>query len=282
MNTYRKAVESHYSAADDLLAVIEQACRHAGRDFQTLTREDIAALDEFHIRGRAATRELAQLAGVHSGMRVLDLGCGIGGPARTLAAEYGCAVVGVDLVAEYCRTATLLSTQVGLQAQVKFLQGDITRLPLPDHSFDLLWTQHVTMNLPDKPRLAREAKRLLRPGGRLALYEVYAGELSPPYFPVPWAGDPSISFLTPYPEMQALLSEQGFHEITCRDQTALSRDWFLRVAAAVNSRPIPALSSLSVNLLMGETAPEKSRNMARNLAEDRIRVIQSVWEIELL
>ena len=281
MDTYRKAVENHYTAADDLLAVIERASRRAGREFQTLTREDIAALDEFHIRGRAATREMAQLAGVKSGMRVLDLGCGIGGPARTLAAEYGCTVVGVDLLAEYCRAATALSAQVGLQEQVTFLQGDITALPLPDRGFDLLWIQHVTMNIPNKQRLATEAKRLLCPGGRLALFEVYAGELSPPHFPVPWAGDASISFLTSYPEMQALLLEQGFYEIARQDQTALSRDWFRRVAAAIQSRPTPPQSALSVNLLMGETAPEKARNMARNLAEDRIRVIQSVWEIEL-
>lgn len=278
MNRYRKALESHYTAADDLAALLESACRLAGRDFQSLTREDIATLDEFHIRGRAATREMAQLAGVESRMRVLDLGCGIGGPARTLAAEYGCMVTGVDLMAEYCRVATILSAQVGLQSQVTFLQGDITAVPLPAHSFDLVWTQHVTMNIPDKQRLAAEAKRLLRPGGRLALFEVYAGEVSPPHFPVPWASDPSINFLTSYPEMQALLTEQGFREIAGRDQSALSRDWFLRVAAAIHSRPNPAPPTLSVNLLMGETAHLKARNMARNLAEDRIRVVQSVWE----
>ena len=250
-----------------------------GKGIQNLTREDIARLDEFHIRGREATRELAQMAGLKENMRVLDLGCGIGGPARTLAAEFHCRVVGIDLVAEYCRAATVLTERVGLQDRVTFRQGDLTDLPFEDGSFDVVWSQHAIMNVRDKNRMMAEAKRVLTRGGRIALHEVFAGPHSPIYFPVPWASDAAISFLCPPDELRNLLKANGFQEIKWNDDSSVSLEWFRGIVSKMAVRPKDAPPALSTNLLMGKTTAEKGKNVVRNLEEGRMIVVQTVWEL---
>ena len=269
------SIQAHYSQPA-LAERIVDALARAGVDPGSLTREDIARLDEFHTGGREATRELARLAGLHQGMDVLDIGSGIGGPARTLAAEFGCTVSGVDLVEEFCRTATLLSEYLDLDAKTSFRHADALDLPFAAGAFDIPWLQHATMNIEDKPRLFREIRRVLRPGGRLALHEVCAGPAGSPRFPVPWAGDPSISFLLPEDAVQRLLDESGLQPRVWRDVTAAAQQWFRNlIAAADRSDEAPAVS---IALLMGPQAPQKLRNLVLNLDENRVRLIQAVLE----
>ncbi len=275
MKSYEEAINDHYSRTN-LGDAIQSALTRTGETISA--HEDTAAFDEFHIRGREATRALADLAGLKKGMNVLDLGCGIGGPARTLAAEYGCTVTGVDLVAEYCRAAEMLTAKVGLSDRVCFRHGDMTALPFDPASFDAAWTMHTFMNIEDKQALFAGIGRVLRPGGVLALYEVCAGDARPPYFPVPWASSEAISFLVAADEMKRLLAAAGFLERVWHDVSAASLDWLERAITAKKAAGKSGVAKVGLGVVMGKTAAEKSRNMMQNLAEDRIRIVQGVFQ----
>ena len=276
MKDYKKSIVQYYGQAnlgDNIIGAFERAGK------QIETHEDTASFDGFHIRGRDATREFARLAGLRKGMKVLDLGCGVGGSARTLAAEFGCTVTGIDLVEEYCQTATMLTKRVGLNHKVTFKHGDMAALPFADRTFDAVWAEHSIMNVPDKVKLFRGVCRVLCSRGLLGLYEVCDGPVSPPYFPVPWAGNSSISFLTTPERLRRMLNDAGFEELHWKDMTATSLEWFRRVSASRTSRTTNKGPRLGLSLLMGESAPEKSKNLFRNLEEDRVRVVQGVLRL---
>lgn len=275
MNEANAAIAEHYGDAqlsDRLLAALQTA----GLDLDALTPDDLKPIDQFHIGGQPSTRELAQRAGLQPGMHVLDVGGGVGGPARTLASEFGCHVTVLDLSAPFCRAGELLTERTGLGDRVIFQQGDALALPFAAGAFDLVWTQHSSMNVPDKRRLYEEIKRVLRPGGRLALHEITAGPLQPVHFPVPWAREPGQSFLITPEALRSLLGELEFTELVWNDVTAEGFVWFrtaLERAAARGGAP-----ALGLHLLLGDVFPEMSRNMLRNLAEDRVRIIQAVLD----
>ena len=267
-----ESINSYYGQPD-LSANILAALERAGKDLNALTREDFAPFEEFHVRGRAATMDLANAAGLHEGMVVLDVGSGIGGPARTLAAEFGCKVTGLDLTDEYCRAAEMLTGRVGLSDKVTFRQGNALDMPFDDGAFDLVWMQHMTMNIEDKERLFGQIRRVLRAGGRLALHEILAGSVAPVHFPVPWANDSAISFLVAPPEVRRLLASTRFEELMWTDVTGESIDLLRKLGAAAQGAPAP----LGLHLLVGDFA-EKFANVLRNMEEDRIALVQGVFE----
>jgi SAM-dependent methyltransferase len=191
-----KLVDEHYGRSD-LAAKILEALRAAGKDPDALTLEDLAPIDQLHARGAQATRQLARLASITTVMRVLDVGGGLGDPARTLASEFGCTVEVLDVTEEFCRAGEVLTAKAGLDDRVSFRQGSALEMPYPNATLELGWTQHSSMNIPDKERLYAEIQRMLSPGGRLALHEILAGPLSPIHLPVPWARDPALSHLLP-------------------------------------------------------------------------------------
>jgi SAM-dependent methyltransferase len=273
MTDYAGALNRHYGRpglGDAILAGLVAA----GHDPDALTHEALTPVDQFHIRGKDATLELARLAGLAAGTRVLDVGGGLGGAARTLAAELGCQVTVLDLTEEYTRVGEDLTRRAGLAGRVAFRQGNALALPFPDASFDAVWTQHSSMNVPDKPRLYAEIARAVRPGGRVAIHEVLGGPGGPVHFPVPWAREPATSFLSPADAVRALVRDAGLRELAWRDVSAPSLAWFReRLAAGGGAAPPP----LGLHLLLGAEFGSMFRNMARNLEEDRIRVIQGVW-----
>lgn len=268
------AVEQHYSRSK-LADAIQQGLQQAGKDLEQLTPADLAPVDEFHIRGRQATLELAGIVGPTAQDRVLDIGCGLGGAARVLAAAYGCHVTGIDLTEDYCYTASELTRWVGLSELVEFRQADALDLPFENGSFDIAWTQHAAMNIVDRARLYREAHRVLKPGGRFALYDVLQGHGGPVHFPVPWAREPSISHLVTPDEWRSLLQGAGFEVVHWRDTTAAGRDWFVELNRQLaESGPPP----VSFALLLGSDFPKMARNQRRNLEEDRIALVETVCQ----
>jgi SAM-dependent methyltransferase len=269
-----RSAGEHYGRGDLATRILE-ALRAAGKDPDDLTAEDLAPVDQFHIRGREATVELAHRTGITSGMRALDVGGGLGGPARTLASEFGCTVEVLDLSEEFCRVGEMLTTRTGLGNLVSFRHGNALDMPYPDTSFDVVWTQHSSMYIADKERLYEEIYRVLRPGGRLALHEIVAGPNSPIHFPVPWARDPSSSHLQPPERLRSLISATGFIESSWVDETAPATEWFKQRFSATASQDPPPLG---LHLLLGPDSGEIFRNQVLNLSEGRISVIQAIFE----
>ena len=271
-NRVNEAIQTHYTRAD-LGDVILAALEKAGKNISCLTPEDLAPIDQFHIRGRKATLELARAAGLDATMRVLDVGSGVGGTSRCLAKEFGCRVTGIDLTDEYCQAAAMLTARTGLAHLVEFRQGDATELPFDDQTFDVVWTEHVAMNIPDKTRLYREMHRVLKPGGTLAIYDVLAGPGGPVLFPVPWARTPDTSFLVQPDELRKLLEEAGFTVTDWMDTTETARSWFVALAEKIRTEGLPPLG---FHVLLGPDFKEMAQNQGRNLQEGRIVLGQVV------
>lgn len=266
-------VASHYSAGQDLAEAIAEKLRTSGKDVTALTTRDLGAIDEFHIRGRKATLELAEGLRLTASSRVLDLGSGLGGPARTLAETYGCHVTGIDLTPAFCQAATALSAWVGLGDKVSFQQGDATQLPFADASFDAAMTIHVAMNIAAKDRMYAEARRVLKPGGRFGIYDILQGEGGDVLYPVPWAREPSISHVATPDEMQALLAAAGFKILSVADSTEEGQRWFEAMAERIKQSGPPPLT---FRTFLGEDFAEMTRNQVRNLAERRIRTVSYI------
>jgi SAM-dependent methyltransferase len=265
-------VADHYRQRG-LEATILQALAAAGKDPDRLRPEDLAPIDEFHIGGRQATLDLAGELRIDGSMQVLDVGSGLGGASRHLALQFGCSVTGLDLAEEYCRAATMLARRLGLDSRVRYVHGDALDMPFEDASFDILWTQHAAMNIPDKGGLYREMWRVLKPGGELVVYDILAGEGGPVHFPVPWAREPSISFLIPPRQLRAILEGIGFEVLSWRDRTEEGRVWFRRLGEKIRKAgPAP----FGLQLLLGPGFPLMAQNQVRNLEEDRIALIEAM------
>jgi ubiquinone/menaquinone biosynthesis C-methylase UbiE len=263
-------VQEHYSESDSLADAIASSLRAVGIDPERVSTADLAPVDEFHIRGRTATLELADAMGVDAETSVLDIGSGLGGAARTLAEVHGCAVTGIDLTPSFCATAAELSGWTGLDDRTTFRVGDACALPFDDHSFDAAMTVHAVMNIADKAAVYREARRVLKPGGVFATYDVLQGEGGDVQFPVPWARDASISHLATPSEMLALLAGAGFEVLDESDSTEESLAWFQELAARIAEHGPPPVS---FGVFLGADFSEMAANQIANLTEHRIRTV---------
>lgn len=271
-----KKITEHYGQGN-LATAIFDALSSAGK-YHTLTEDDLMPADQFHIGGQAATLELADLAGITSNMVVLDVGGGIGGPARTLASTFGCKVEVLDLTEEYCKVGEQLTDKTAFRHLVSFRHGSALDLPYSHQSFDLVWTQHSSMNIADKSRLYSEICRVLKIGGRFAMHEIMEGKNSPIYFPVPWARHPAISFLSNPNEIRSLIISLGFKEIVWIDETSKAVESFKK---AINSPSTHADSPLGLQLLLGKDYKLMLQNQLKNLEENKICVVKAVYEKEI-
>ena len=269
MNT-PSAVEAHYTS-QGMLARVETALAQSGMASGQIAWSDLAALDQFHVRGLAATRELAGALQPQPGQHILDIGSGLGGPARLLAAEYGLQVTGIELSADFVAIAKRLTERTGQSDRVMFVPGDALELPFGPQTFDHAWTQHVAMNIRDKARLYRGIHQVLKPGGRLAIYDAVRGDQEPVIYPLPWASDAAISFLASPAEMSQMLCAAGFAEVSAADMTLEARAWFTQVQGVGQSA-----GTLNLAQVIGPQARQMTANFARNLEEGRVKVLRMI------
>lgn len=268
-------VTQHYERTD-LVGFLHNALAASGLGEKQLSSKDLAALDQFHSRGLAATIELAKALSINEATRVVDIGSGLGGPSRYLAETYGCTVQGIDLSRSFVDAARFLAERSGLGAKVTYQCGNALALPFSSDTFDLAWTQHVAMNIADRATLYGEAFRVLRPGGRFAIFDVIAVSQSPLHFPVPWAREREASFLVTADEMRAKLSAQDFRIASWIDCTDAGITWFLERERerAQSVAPPP----FGLQAVMGPEFAAATVNLRRNLSEGRAALVQAICE----
>ncbi|MGP0090195.1 MAG: class I SAM-dependent methyltransferase [Xanthobacteraceae bacterium] len=263
-------VRDHYRATG-LTERLKTALATLGPEEQRLTPPQLAALDQFHTRGLAATAELAKLAGITADTSVLDVGSGVGGPARFLAATCGCRVTGVDLSEPFVDAARYLTERTGQSAQVSFEVASALALPFDGDRFNVVLLQHVAMNIADRARLYGEIRRVLKSGGRFATFDVVlkSGE---PHYPVPWARTPATSFLLTAAATREAIEAAGFRTLAWQDDTEAAKAWIAQLRA---SGPPP---SPNLGVVMGPDFAQLAANLARNLMEGRLGILTATFE----
>jgi SAM-dependent methyltransferase len=267
MSGVEATVQGHYGRRPEMLERIEAALKAAGKDPQKLVSADLHPFDQLHGRGIAATTDLVRHAALTPGMRVLDLGCGIGGASRYLAEMCGSIVTGLDLTPEFVEIARVLTARCGLGERIEFRQGSALDLPFAAASFDRVWCHNVTMNIGDKAKLASEVARVLQRGGRFVCAETEQGPGGALIFPLPWASDASSSFLVTPEEMRRALEGAGLGVLEQLDMTPAS----LAYRQEVQARAARGEPPLQMNeIVMGEDFLTRGRNMAKCAGERRI------------
>ena len=273
----RSSVTGHY-AHNGLIQAIESGLTRMGKTTDTVTVDDLAPVDEFHIGGRKATEDLMVKLGIGPNDHVLDVGCGLGGPARFVADRYKCRVSGIDLTLDYVETGNRVCEWVGLSDHVKLSQSTALSIPFPDRMFDAAYMLHVGMNIEDKEGLCLEVARVLRPGSVFAVYDVMrtaGGELS---YPLPWATSPKSSAIDYSDRYRQALRLAGFELVSERDW----RDFALAYFNDLRSRTLAAggLAPLGLHTLMGERRQDQIRNMIEGISSGIVAPIELIARTE--
>lgn len=271
---HSEAVESHYSRGA-LLEAIRSGVRQLEMTPGTVSVEDLAPVDEFHIGGRAATEIFLDQLDLHPGDHVLDIGCGLGGTSRFAADRYGCQVTGIDLTGDYVRTGQVLTEWVGLDDLISLDRGDATAMPYASDTFDKAFMLHVGMNIENKELLALELFRVLRPGGRLGVYDVMRTGDGGLRYPVPWATTSAESLVSSPATYRGTLEAAGFRVVSEADRSEFALGFFEKLRATGNDG---GSSPLGLHLLMGDSAGEKVSNMIENVSEGRVAPCEIIVE----
>ncbi len=261
-------IKNHY-ASPGLYERIVQGLEAIGKSPATVDLDDLAAVDEFHLRGPEATQELIEILDVTADSHVLDVGAGLGGPARRLAKASGGRVTGIDLSEDYCSVGNKLTGWLGLSERVRLEAGDATRLErFAPSSFDAGWTIHVGMNIEDKGSLYASVARVLKPGAPFVLFDILSAGAEEPQYPAPWAATPEQSFLATADEMSAHLERAGFSIIKSKDQTSQALVFLDETIARMKKLGGPP--PLGLQLVLGPTFKEIIASLRLNLAERRL------------
>lgn len=264
-------IARHYTSGT-LLQRLDAALRDDSCDPERPTPEALAPYDQFHGRGLEATVEMADLVPVRGADHLLDVGSGIGGPARYFADRFGCRVTGIDLTEEFCEVARQLTRLLGMQERVAFEVGDALAMPFAPESFDGAYSMNVSMNIADKQALYREIHRVLKPGGWLILSEIAKTGSAEPDYPTPWAATAQSSFLATPDETRRGLAEAGFEVVSVRSTAEEARAFGARSRAMVERGE--KAPHRAVMLIHGDAAPLAMGNVARALSAQIIVPIE--------
>lgn len=265
-------ISRHY-ARGDLLEAIIAGVEEMGKAPETVTMDDLAPVDEFHIGGRVASRDFLGQLTITADDHVLDVGCGIGGASRFTAKEYGCRVTGIDLTDEYIETGATLCEWLGLNSRVNLVQGDVLDLDFPDATFDKAFMLHVGMNIPDKTTLGSEVWRVLKPGALFGIYDIMKVGEERVTFPLPWASVPDGSWLGTPEEYKSALLEAGFEIFAERNRRDFALEFFADMKARMAATGPPPLG---LHVIMGAKAPTKIQNMIANVAQGSIAPVEII------
>jgi ubiquinone/menaquinone biosynthesis C-methylase UbiE len=267
-----KSIAEHWGTRDFYALITSEELAKLGKFTDNVTVEDLP-VDHFHARGFPATQDLADRLPIEPGQHIVDIGCGLGGPARYIAKRFQCKVSGIDITPAFVDAGSKLTALVRMQEQVKIELGDGQSLPYAPSSFDGAYSQHVTMNVPDRPKFFAETWRVLKPGAFFALTEHGLGPTGQPHHPVPWSADGSSAYLVTPAETRTLLEQVGFEDIVIEDTGAKYLAGYKTMIEKAESGTLPPFGT---HLLMGETALQKTRNAARNIEEGRTHPIQLI------
>jgi ubiquinone/menaquinone biosynthesis C-methylase UbiE len=267
-----QSISDHWGTGD-VYARIIAAMEAASLSPSNVTVEQLAPVDHFHARGLPATIELADALPIQAGHHIVDIGCGIGGPARYFAKRFGCRVSGVDITGPFVEAGNKLTKLLKMEDQVDVGLGNGEQLPYGDGAFDGGYAQHVTMNVADRARFFGEAFRVLRPGAFFALTEHGLGPNGSPLYPLPWSEDGSGAYLVTPAETVTYLEKAGFVDIRMEDTGAKYLAGYQRVMELAAQGALPAFG---MQILLGPTAPTKTRNAARNIQEGRTHPVQVI------
>lgn len=267
------AVVDHYSHGQ-LLDAIVAGVTALGKTLDTVSVDDLAPVDEFHIGGRQASEDFIGQLGLSSDDRVLDVGCGIGGTARYVASTWGCRVTGLDLTPEYVETGKAMCAWVGLGDRVDLSHGSALAMPFESAHFDAAIMLHVGMNIADKAGLFAEVNRVLRPGGTFGVYDIMRTSDDPLVYPVPWATLAETSALGTPQDYQRALADSGFEITGERDRRDFAAAFFAALRKRIDAAGGPP--PLGLHILFGETAAIKVRNMVDNVAAGRVAPVEMI------
>ena len=267
------AVSQNYGTGQ-VLDRIQAGLQQLGKSPGSVTIEDLAAVDEFHIGGRQASEDLLAQLGLSAADRVLDIGCGLGGTARLLASRYRCRVSGVDRTAEYVATASALCAWTGLSGQAEFCQADASRLPFGADAFDAACMLHVGMNIDDKAALWSEVHRVLRSGARFGIYDVMRIAEGSLAYPVPWAADAAASHLHSPQAYRQTLQECGFSVVAERNRRDFALAFFSRMRAQLAAAGGPP--ALGLHLLMGASTGARMQNIISGVSAGLVAPVEFI------
>lgn len=268
--TSEAKVAGHYTRGG-LEETILQAIVRMGLDPDRLRAIDLATADEFHVGGLDATRELAAQMELRPGLRILDVGSGIGGPARYFAAEHQCNVTGVDLTDEFVQVAKSLTRRTKLDHLAEFVQSSALKLVFQSETFDRAYMIHVGMNIADKVGVFREVRRVLKPGGLFVIFDILrtgTGEIT---YPVPWAASAETGFAADVDAYRSALQEAGFHTERERSRRAFAIEFTERAMARGTQGGQP---TLGLHLLMGDLAPVMLKNVLAMMKESVLEPVE--------
>jgi ubiquinone/menaquinone biosynthesis C-methylase UbiE len=266
MSSTAESVRAHYSEIG-LISRIDAALKQAGIDPQKARYQDFFAFDQLHSRGIAAIKDHADRAALGPHLRVLDLGCGIGGTSRYLTAERGCSVTGVDLTPEFGEVARELSRRCGLGDKIEFRQANALELPFADEMFDHIWCHYVTMNIPDKAGLAREIACVLKRGGQFSCAEVAQGPAGPPDYPLPWARNAEANFLSTPDKLRTAVESVGLHIVEHIETSSIGLGPAQQGSArGAEGQSLPAGQAV----IMGDDFAIRAKNTFRGFSQGKL------------